>query len=469
MNRSAFGPVKRLDPLLALILGIVLVVGGGLAIYGITRSDGDTLADAPQAIVDATKDAATERALQAVAEADQSTVTPSTAAARKRALRASKRGASINPFMAPVKDEGTATDGTASDSTTTVGSSALTNIAGTPNSSSSPLSASASTPDVTSTPTSSFTAVDKARKAVAQSLKSAATKQQAADGVDASGGTTAQVSGSTSGASGTAKTASSTLTSTSASTIGTLAGPIAAGTIAAASPKAVDGTTVAIPGITVPTTGTSDPTMAQVTAGIIAAIPLSDPVTAAMLASLLNTLLTTPPVLNATQVAVQTAIAQGATPVQAAAIAEAAARKAAGAKNPGRVSLRIRAGGRAHTWSRLTVNSILPHGGMDSVARFSKVSPSGRIVSFRLARGVQLPQPQARGTVCAKRTDARNSDCLIAHVRSGQTIVFRSPSQNGKPGALTKVRVLSVWRNNHRIDGRCGRCQGPGPLKKRDR
>lgn len=126
------------DPVMAAIVGLVIVGGGGLAAYGASQ---DTEPDPAPAPVVQSNDPTVERALRIVERADGSAAdTDATSAAaiareQKRAAAASRKGASVDPFAAiksgtdavtGVTSSATPGSGTTASSSSSSGSGSLT-------------------------------------------------------------------------------------------------------------------------------------------------------------------------------------------------------------------------------------------------------------------------------------------------------------------------------------------------------
>jgi hypothetical protein len=90
----------HVDPLLAVAVGGVLVVGGGLVAWGGGHDTESVASDPTAALTAPAADPAAERALAAVQDADEIGAAPqrSAAAVARAAARASERGAARDPF-----------------------------------------------------------------------------------------------------------------------------------------------------------------------------------------------------------------------------------------------------------------------------------------------------------------------------------------------------------------------------------
>ncbi|EHN08739.1 hypothetical protein PAI11_44450 [Patulibacter medicamentivorans] len=123
------------------------------------------------------------------------------------------------------------------------------------------------------------------------------------------------------------------------------------------------------------------------------------------------------------------------------------------AKLAPRVSMRVKTSSARDSRSRLKLGTLLPNS-KHAVARIVDVSASGRVVTLRLDRGVTLPGPQSKGTVCVQRFTTGKRSCRLVHVRAGRTVVLRAPERRGEPGDVTALRILSVWRGTVRMTAR---------------
>jgi hypothetical protein len=82
-----------------------------------------------------------------------------------------------------------------------------------------------------------------------------------------------------------------------------------------------------------------------------------------------------------------------------------------------------------------------------------RVSESNRTVLLRLREGAALTGEQSAGTRCVQRRSG-SSSCLLVRVRTGRTAVIAAPgTAAGRPGAVTALRVLSVWRGGTKVAG----------------
>ncbi|WP_320672654.1 hypothetical protein [Patulibacter defluvii] len=123
------------------------------------------------------------------------------------------------------------------------------------------------------------------------------------------------------------------------------------------------------------------------------------------------------------------------------------------AKLAPRVSMRVKTSASRRSRSRLKLGTLLPNS-RHAVARIVDVSASGKVVTLRLDRGVTLPHPQSKGTVCVARFRDGAKGCRLVHVRAGRTAVLRAPERRGEPGDVTAVRILAVWRGQVRLTAR---------------
>jgi hypothetical protein len=330
-------PDVDVDPVLAAILGVVLIGGGGLAAYGATQDTAPAAAPAPVVQND---DPVVARALAIVARADGTSTTGepgSPADAKRRAARAeaaSRKGRSVDPFGAPASAGAGATSSAASASTGSAGSAST----------------------------------------VGGSSSSASSA-----GGSSSGGSS---SSSSSGGSSATPTTSSTL---SAAELARRAAAAAAATNAA---------------IDAGSGGTAS----------------ASPTGSAALAA-------------------QTA----------------AARRRAVATRPARISLRIKTEEGRSARSKRSLGLLVPSRS-EAVARVVAVSSSNRVVTLRLRSGAALTGKQSKGTKCTQRLSG--GDCRLVRVRTGRTAVIRAPrAADGTPGAVTALRILTVWRGGVKVAG----------------
>lgn len=132
-----------------------------------------------------------------------------------------------------------------------------------------------------------------------------------------------------------------------------------------------------------------------------------------------------------------------------AADAKAVARRLAAAK-PAKVTLRVVSVKRRTTMNKRSLGLLVP-GTTGSVARVVKVSPSNRVVTLRLRTGAALTGKQSPGTRCVERVEGTGA-CRLITVHTGNAAVIKAPkTPAGRPGAITALRVLSVWRGGQKV------------------
>ncbi|WP_026911854.1 hypothetical protein [Patulibacter minatonensis] len=129
---------------------------------------------------------------------------------------------------------------------------------------------------------------------------------------------------------------------------------------------------------------------------------------------------------------------------------KAVARRLAASK-PAKVTLRIATQKRRTTVNKRSLGLLVPTT-TTSVARVVEVSSSNRVVTLRLRSGAYLTGKQSKGTMCVQRLRTGSKDCRLIRVRTGRTAVIRAPrTAKGKNGAVTALRVLSVWRGGFKL------------------
>lgn len=135
-------------------------------------------------------------------------------------------------------------------------------------------------------------------------------------------------------------------------------------------------------------------------------------------------------------------------PASSSAAAKARARRAAASK-PAKISLRVATKSGKSTRNRRSMGLLVPNP-TRSVARVVSVSRTNRVVTLRLREGAHLTGKQSKGTMCVERL--RSGDCRLVRVRTGRTAVIRAPrTAAGRPGAVTALRVLAVWRGGLKL------------------
>lgn len=321
------------DPVMAAILGLVIVGGGGLAAYGASQ---DTEPDPAPAPVVQNDDPVVERALRIVQRVDGTVAdvdgdsTAATARERRRAAAASRKGASADPFAA-IASGTEAVTGTAATATPGASSSGSASSA---SSSASSTSGSASATPGSSTGSSALTAKQLAERAAAQSDARNA----------AGGGTTGSTGSATTGSSGSA-------------------------------------------------TAAKAPTAAATRAQAVRLV----------------------------------------------------------ASKPAKITLRVKTTSGRATRSKRSMGLLVPNS-TSTVARVIRVSKSNNVVTLRLREGAALAGKQSKGTSCVQRLSS--GDCRLVRVRTGRTAVIRAPeSASGKPGAVTALRVMAIWRGGYKVAG----------------
>lgn len=317
------------DPVMAAILGLVIVGGGGLAAYGASQ---DTEPDPAPAPVVQNDDPVVERALRIVQRVDGTVAdvdgdsAAATARERRRAAAASRKGASADPFAA-IASGTEAVTGTAATATPGASSSGS---ASTASSSASSTAGSASA----TTGSSALTAKQLAERAAAQSDARNA----------AGGGTTGSTGSATTGSTGSTTTAKA-------------------------------------------------PTAAAARAQAVRLV----------------------------------------------------------ASKPAKITLRVKTTSGRATHSKRSMGLLVPNA-TSTVARVIRVSKSNNVVTLRLREGAALAGKQSKGTSCVQRLSS--GDCRLVRVRTGRTAVIRAPeSASGKPGAVTALRVMAIWRGGYKVAG----------------
>lgn len=144
----------HVDPLLAVAVGGVLVVGGGLVAWGGGHDTESVASDPTAALTAPATDPAAERALAAVQDADRIGTAPqrSAAAAARAAARASERGAARDPFSkALAKAKRTAEGGSGAPAASSAGTSAASSSVSSSGKTAAPTVSASATPS-TATP-----------------------------------------------------------------------------------------------------------------------------------------------------------------------------------------------------------------------------------------------------------------------------------------------------------------------------
>jgi hypothetical protein len=121
------------------------------------------------------------------------------------------------------------------------------------------------------------------------------------------------------------------------------------------------------------------------------------------------------------------------------------------ATRPARISLRIKTDEGRSARSRRSLGLLVPSRS-EAVARVVEVSSSNRVVTLRLRSGAALTGKQSEGTRCTQRLSG--GGCRLVRVRTGRTAVIRGPrAADGTPGAVTALRILTVWRGGVKVAG----------------
>jgi hypothetical protein len=120
------------------------------------------------------------------------------------------------------------------------------------------------------------------------------------------------------------------------------------------------------------------------------------------------------------------------------------------ASKPAKISLRVATTSGRSTRRQRPMGLLVPSPAK-AVARVLSVSKDNKTVTLRLKTGATLNGKQSSGTRCVKRV---STGCQLVHVRTGRTVVIRArESASGRRGAVTALRVLSIWRGGYKLAG----------------